>query len=64
MAYVTSVERLGIREGEKRGLQRGLQQGKQEVARNMLWEGMDMALIAKVCGLSIEAIQRLQAEQR
>ncbi len=49
---------------EKQNIQQGLQQGerkKQEaIAQNMLAEGLDIALIAKVTGLSQRAIKALQ----
>jgi predicted transposase/invertase (TIGR01784 family) len=64
MPYITSIERMGIKEGEQRGLQQGEQQGIQKVARNMLREGMGIDLIAKLSGLSIDQVQQLQAEQQ
>jgi hypothetical protein len=44
-------------------IEQGIDQGKQEVARNLLQEGMEIALIAKVSGLSIKEIQQLRAEE-
>ncbi|NJR52932.1 MAG: flagellar assembly protein H, partial [Leptolyngbyaceae cyanobacterium CSU_1_3] len=49
--------------GEQRGRLEGEQRGRLEVAQNLLLEGMDIELIARVTGLSIEQIQQLQASQ-
>jgi predicted transposase/invertase (TIGR01784 family) len=49
MAYVTSAERFGRK------------QGVEEVAIKMLKKGMDLATIAELTDLSIEQIQQLQA---
>ena len=45
--------------GEKKGRDEGLKQGKLSVAKNMKQEGLDIALIAKVTGLSVEEISKL-----
>src|SRR5690606_27491736 len=42
----------GERVGEEKGLQKGLQQGVETVARNMLSEGADEALVSRFTGLS------------
>jgi Uma2 family endonuclease len=52
------------RQKAERGIKQGIEQGKQEVARNMLREGMAIELIVKISGLSIEQIQQLQTEQQ
>jgi predicted transposase YdaD len=49
MAYVTSAERFGRK------------QGVEEVAIKMLKKGMDLATIAELTDLLIEQIQQLQA---
>jgi predicted transposase/invertase (TIGR01784 family) len=50
--------------GEKRGIEKGIEQGMQrkskEIALVMLEEGIEINLISKVTGLSIEEIQRLK----
>ena len=63
--------REGMREGLKQGKEEGLKQGKEEglkqgemnkakeMARNMLKEGLDINLIAKISGLTIEKIKEL-----
>ena len=48
-------EEKGIKQGEKIGVKKG----KQEMARNMLKEGLDINLIAKISGLTIDEIQEL-----
>jgi len=52
----------GLQEGRLRGLQEGLQEGRQEMTLKMLQEGVEIELIARVTGLSIEQIQTLLAE--
>ncbi|BAZ53672.1 hypothetical protein NIES4103_63550 [Nostoc sp. NIES-4103] len=41
--------------------EKGLQQGLTQVALNMLLEGIDLALIAKLTGLPLEKVKNLQA---
>jgi predicted transposase YdaD len=62
MPYITSVERLGIKQGIEQGIQIGTDDALRNVALNMLREGADIAFIAKTTGLSIEQIQELQTE--
>jgi len=56
----------GLQEGRLRGLQEGLQEGRQEgrqeMTLKMLQEGVEIELIARVTGLSIEQIQALSPE--
>ena len=40
--------------------EQGLQQGLNQVALNMLREGIDLAQVAKLTGLSIERVKSLQ----
>ena len=40
---------------------KGRMEGRMETARAMLAEGMDVALVSKVTGLSLEEVQRLLA---
>jgi predicted transposase/invertase (TIGR01784 family) len=47
-----------VQEGEDKG--RGAE--KQDIARNLLREGLQIELVARTTGLSIEAIQQLQTE--
>ncbi|HYW17791.1 MAG TPA: hypothetical protein VE956_00515 [Nodularia sp. (in: cyanobacteria)] len=41
--------------------EQGLQQGLTQVAVNMLEEGIDLALVAKLTGLSLVRVKNLQA---
>ncbi|WP_168118785.1 Rpn family recombination-promoting nuclease/putative transposase [Paenibacillus sp. HB172176] len=45
------------------GVAKGIEKGKQEVIKNMLKEGVDVELIAKVTGLSIEEIRKTRDMQ-
>ena len=40
--------------------EQGLQQGLTQVALNMLHEGIDLALVAKLTGLPLERVKNLQ----
>ena len=55
-----------LHEGQAQGLEQGLEQGSeqktQEIATNMLNEGVAIALIVRVTGLTIEQVQQLQAK--
>jgi predicted transposase YdaD len=55
---------LGKQEGIELGKQEGIELGKQEgieaVARNMLNNGIDVALIAQMTGLTIEQVTALR----
>ncbi len=44
------------------GLEQGIEQKAQEIARNMLNEGIAIALIARVTGLTVEQVEQLQAQ--
>jgi predicted transposase/invertase (TIGR01784 family) len=52
----------GLKEGFEQGLEQGLEQKAQEIARNMLNEGIAIALIVRVTGLTLEQVQQLQAQ--
>ncbi len=47
------------RKGVQIGLQQGLEKGKRETAKNLLNEGLDIQLISKVTGLSVDEIKML-----
>lgn len=42
MAYITSVERIGIRKGMQQGLEQGLEQGKREGLWRAIRLGLDL----------------------
>ncbi len=43
--------------------EQGLQQGLNQVAVNMLYEGIDINLVAKLTGLTIEQVKDLQLNE-
>ena len=49
----------GKEEGLKQGKEEGLKQGKEEMARNMLKDNVDINIISKYTGLTIEEIKSL-----
>jgi len=49
----------GIKKGIKKGLKKGEMKGKIKTAKAMKCEGIDIKVIAKVTGLSIEEIEKL-----
>jgi predicted transposase/invertase (TIGR01784 family) len=51
-----------LHEGQAQGLELGSEQKAQEIATNMLNEGVAIALIVRVTGLTIEQVQQLQAK--
>ena len=53
-----------LQEGLEQGLEQGIEQKAQDIARNMLNEGIAIALIVRVTGLTIEQVQQLQAKTR
>jgi hypothetical protein len=53
MPYVTSIERMGIEQGEDRATQK--------IALNMLRKNIPLETIAEVTGLSIDRLQELQS---
>ena len=50
----------GLEEGEKKGIEKGLKEGKIEIARNMLKDNVDINIISKYSGLSVEEITLLK----
>lgn len=53
----------GIKEGMKKSLQEGERKKQQEIARAMQREGVDLALIAKVTGLTLEELRSFSTEE-
>jgi hypothetical protein len=54
-----AIQPQTIREAWEQGLQQGLNQ----VAVNMLYEGIDVNLVAKLTGLTIEQVKDLQLNE-
>jgi predicted transposase/invertase (TIGR01784 family) len=59
-------EKAGVEKGLQRGLQQGLEEGRaverRQLALNMLAEGLDPAIVAKISGLTEEELQNLTRE--
>ena len=55
-----ALQREGIEKGIERGIERGRKQGMFDVAKNMLADRFDIAVITKMTGLPIEQISALQ----
>lgn len=51
-------------QGRSEGLAQGLSQGLEQVAVNLLREGMDIDFIARTTGLTTEKVQQLQRSQQ
>ena len=51
--------RLGKEEGIKEGIEQGIEREKYSLAKNMKKENIDINIISKVTGLSIEKIEKL-----
>jgi predicted transposase/invertase (TIGR01784 family) len=50
----------GLLQGEARGEARGLERGKSEIAKNMLGEGLEPALVARCTKLPLKAVKALR----
>jgi predicted transposase/invertase (TIGR01784 family) len=53
-----------LREGKQEGKEEGRQEGIEEVACNMLKNGLNIELVAKLTGLSVDKVQQLQSSQQ
>ena len=66
MAYSDRYHQLefakekGETSGMARGLEKGLERGKKEIARNMLNEGVDPAVVARYTKLPLKAVKALR----
>ncbi len=58
------IRMTGYNEGERAGLKKGeilgLKQGKIEIAKNMLSENIDIAIITRITGLSKKEINKIK----
>ncbi|CAM4428061.1 MAG: hypothetical protein E7L01_02545 [Paenibacillus macerans] len=50
----------GMEEGIEKGIEQGMEKGIEKTALNMLREGMEISLVAKVTGLSEEQVVKLK----
>jgi len=55
-------EKIGIKKGEEKGIIKGKKTEKQEIAKQMLKEGMEMNLIKDITGLPLNWLGRLKNE--
>jgi predicted transposase/invertase (TIGR01784 family) len=66
MPYITSVEKIGfergVKQGKREGRQEGIEQGRQEVAVNLLRQGLTIDVIAQATGLSAKKLRQIQAD--
>ena len=46
--------------GIKRGMKKGMKKGKEEIAGNMIKEGIPLTQISKITGLNINKIKQLK----
>ena len=49
----------GLEEGRKVGIEQGIEQNKISIAKSMLQENIDVDIIAKCTGLSIDEISKI-----
>ena len=59
VSALENAELKGLQKGLQQGIEKGLEKGKRETAKNLLNEGLDIHLISKVTGLSIDEIKIL-----
>ena len=62
MSILQKREEIGRRKGKQEGKQEGRQERNIEIAKNLLREGMEMALVIKTTGLSKSKIEELKEE--
>ena len=62
MSILQKREEKGMQKGMRRGMQEGRKEGVQKVARNLLKEGVEIALVAKCTGLSESEVEKLKEE--
>ena len=55
----TKGEKSGFTKGETAGLAKGAAQKQQEIARNLMQLGLDLAQIRQATGLTAEEIEKL-----
>src|SRR5699024_3642503 len=62
MSILQIREEIGRREGIQRGRQEGVQKENLEIAKNLLKEGTEIALVIKATGLSKSEVAKLNEE--
>ncbi|OSK08073.1 transposase [Escherichia coli M056] len=56
---ITLGEHRGLEKGIAIGEHQGLEKGRTEIARNMLADGMDIAQVMRLTGLSEEQLKKI-----
>jgi predicted transposase/invertase (TIGR01784 family) len=72
MAYITSIEKIGFKRGQKEAHKKGQQEGQKEgeqrtqqkIALRMLGKGMSAEEIASLTDLSIAEVENLAQSQQ
>ncbi len=57
-SYEIGLEK-GMERGMETGIKKGIQEGKVKIAKTMKQEGIEIDLIARITGLSIQVIKTL-----
>ena len=57
---IDTAKQEGLAEGMEKGMEKGMNQKAQDIARNMLADGVDIDLIMKYSGLTQEQIDKLK----
>jgi len=57
-----TAEKKGIQKGKEEGLKEGEKKAKIEIVKNSLKEGLDIDIISKLTGLTIEEIKKIKDE--
>ncbi|EAQ6365422.1 Rpn family recombination-promoting nuclease/putative transposase [Salmonella enterica] len=60
MTIAQQLEQIGINKGINIGEKKGFEKGKQEVARNMLTDGMDLRTVMRLTGLSEDEVKKIK----
>ncbi|SHG46672.1 conserved hypothetical protein (putative transposase or invertase) [Thermosyntropha lipolytica DSM 11003] len=60
MTLAERLRREGREKGREEGREEGRKEGREETALNALREGLDVKLISRLTGLSVERIEELK----
>lgn len=61
MTAAEQLEAIGEKKGLKKGLEKGREEGREEVAINLLKEGTEPQFVARISGLELDVVLKLQA---
>ena len=59
----TNSYKEGKKEGKEEGIKEGIKEGKEEIAGNMIKEGIPTEQISKITGLNISKIKQLKTKK-